>query len=59
MCNEDVELHDPALPEPLHGRAGTKSSVRDAFPTLPDVRLEPLDWPILSPRGDGAWGATG
>jgi predicted ester cyclase len=55
MCDEGIELDDPALPEPLHGRAGMESFVRDTFATFPDVRLEPLEAPVPSPRGDGAW----
>ena len=55
MCDEGIELDDPALPEPLHGRAGMESFVRDTFATFPDVRLEPLEPPVVSPRGDGAW----
>jgi hypothetical protein len=55
MCDEGIALDDPALPEPLHGHAGMRSFVCDTFATFPDVRLEPLEPPIPSPRGGGAW----
>jgi predicted ester cyclase len=55
MCDEGIELDDPALPEPLHGRAGMRSFAEDTFATFPDVRLEPLESPLPSRQGDGAW----
>jgi predicted ester cyclase len=55
MCDEGLELDDPALPEALHGRAGIRSFARDTFDTFPDVRLEALEPPIPSRQADGAW----
>jgi predicted ester cyclase len=55
MCDEGLELDDPALPEALHGRAGIRSFARDTFHTFPDVRLEAVEPPIPSHRADGAW----
>jgi predicted ester cyclase len=56
MCDEGIELDDPALPEPLRGRAGMRSFAEDTFSTFPDLRLEALEPPVPSRRGDGAWG---
>jgi hypothetical protein len=55
MCDEGLELDDPALPETLHGRAGIRAFARDTFHTFPDVELEALEPPLRSGQADGAW----
>jgi predicted ester cyclase len=55
MCDEDLRLDDPALPEALHGRAGIRAFAVDTFETFPDLRLEALEPPCPSRSGSGAW----
>jgi predicted ester cyclase len=55
MCDEDIEVDDPALPQALRGKAGIRSFAADTFATFPDLRLEALEPPAPSRRGDGAW----
>jgi hypothetical protein len=55
MCNEDVKVDDPALPEPVHGHAGIREFAVQTFATFPDLRLEALESPCPSRSGGGAW----
>ncbi|HET7052962.1 MAG TPA: nuclear transport factor 2 family protein [Solirubrobacterales bacterium] len=55
MCDEDLELDDPALPAALHGKDGIRAFAVDTFATFPDLRLEALEPPCPSRRGAGAW----
>jgi steroid delta-isomerase-like uncharacterized protein len=55
MCAEDVELDDPALPEPARGKAGMRAFAVDTWATFPDLRLEALEPPCPSRQGEGAW----
>lgn len=54
LCCEDVVWEDPAAPETLHGRDSVLRFHRDImFPALPDVQVELIDGPYLSPDGAG------
>jgi steroid delta-isomerase-like uncharacterized protein len=49
MVTEDVVWDDPALPETYHGREGFRRFVTATFHTFPDVQIEELEPPYLSP----------
>jgi predicted ester cyclase len=54
LCCEDVLWEDPAAPEPLRGREAVYRFHRDImFRAIPDVRVELIDGPYLSPDGAG------
>jgi hypothetical protein len=55
LCAEDVELDDPALPVPAHGKAGMRTFAVDTWATFPNLRLEAIEPPCPSRQGDGAW----
>ena len=49
LCTEDVVWTDPALREPLHGRAGVCRFVSESFRMAPDFTVVTLDGPYVSP----------
>jgi steroid delta-isomerase-like uncharacterized protein len=51
LCTEDVEWHDPALREPLHGRDGVRRFVTESFRMAPDFSVELLEAPYVSAAG--------
>jgi steroid delta-isomerase-like uncharacterized protein len=48
MCTEDIVFSDPALPEPVHGRARVRDYVASAARAFPDYRLELLGEPLVA-----------
>lgn len=54
LCCEDVVWEDPAAPEPLRGREAVYRFHRDImFRAIPDVSIELIDGPYLSPDRPG------
>lgn len=54
LCTEDVLWRDPAAPGPLRGRDAVKRFHDEVmFRALPDVRIELIEGPFLSPDGTG------
>jgi predicted ester cyclase len=49
LCTEDISLDDPALPETLHGHEGVRRFGSATFRTFPDLHIEELEPPYLSP----------
>lgn len=48
LCADDVVLVDPALPEPVVGRAAFRDTVASALAAFPDFHLERLGEPLIS-----------
>jgi steroid delta-isomerase-like uncharacterized protein len=48
FCTEDVVWYDPAMAEPLRGRAGAKAFVRETVTAFPDFVVDHLKAPCYS-----------
>ena len=49
LCTEDVVWTDPALREPLHGRAGVRRFATESLRMCPDFTVVALGRPLIAP----------